>query len=217
MGCRREGWTDGGVRALAIILHRFTPVRDGWTCNEVWDLGVATCACLCLIAFWMYCGMMCRYCVCVSVCYMQILMTNQLWLNSKSGCLQDALLERAIELLHNLPSERFKYFYTLWVWNDVKMRELCIIVKLVIVRTLLSLIWMTHINKLKPKRPIYTQIENWASGCKKKIHPSGLTLKGIPEYVIVLCLLTTVLHQLLDIYSQWKSLISSCLIICITV
>ncbi len=36
---RRERWRDGGVRALAIILHRFTPVRDGWTGNEVWDLG----------------------------------------------------------------------------------------------------------------------------------------------------------------------------------
>lgn len=22
---------------VAIILHRFTPVRDGWTRNEVWD------------------------------------------------------------------------------------------------------------------------------------------------------------------------------------
>lgn len=52
---RKDG-SDGGVRAMAIILHRFTPVRDGWTCNEVWDLEVAACACLRLIAFWMYCG-----------------------------------------------------------------------------------------------------------------------------------------------------------------
>lgn len=92
-------WIDGGVRGLAIILHRFTPVRDGWTCNEVWDLGVAACACLCLIAFWMYCGMMCHHRVCVCVFYMQILMTNLLWLTSKSGrCLQDALLEQTIDL-----------------------------------------------------------------------------------------------------------------------
>lgn len=35
---------ERGVSALAIILHRFTPVRDGRTCNEVWDLGVAACA-----------------------------------------------------------------------------------------------------------------------------------------------------------------------------
>lgn len=48
-----ERESDGGVRELAIILHRFTPVRVGWTCNEVWDLGVAACACLRLIAFWM--------------------------------------------------------------------------------------------------------------------------------------------------------------------
>lgn len=61
----KEGWRydDGGVRALAIILHRFTPVRDGWTPNEVWDLGVAACACLSLIAFGMYCRMMCHLCV----------------------------------------------------------------------------------------------------------------------------------------------------------
>lgn len=50
-GIKRErvkGLWDGGgrgvtgVRALAIILHRFTPVRDGWTGNEVWDLGVCS-------------------------------------------------------------------------------------------------------------------------------------------------------------------------------
>lgn len=40
---RRERWSDGGARALAIIRHRFTPVRDGWRRNEVWDLGVSTC------------------------------------------------------------------------------------------------------------------------------------------------------------------------------
>lgn len=41
--CGMERWSDGGTRALAIILHRFTPVRDGWRRNEVWDLGVSTC------------------------------------------------------------------------------------------------------------------------------------------------------------------------------
>lgn len=48
---------------VAIILHRFTPVRDGWTRNEVWDLGVAVRTCLRLIAFWMYCGLMYHLCV----------------------------------------------------------------------------------------------------------------------------------------------------------
>lgn len=41
---RGGGWRDGaleGVRVLAIVLHRFTPVRDGRTGNEVWDLGAA--------------------------------------------------------------------------------------------------------------------------------------------------------------------------------
>lgn len=52
------------TRAPAIILHRFTPVRDGWMRNEVWDLGVSTCARLILGAWWMYYGMitcMCLY------------------------------------------------------------------------------------------------------------------------------------------------------------
>lgn len=57
------GWSDEGMGVLAIILHRFTPVRDGWMCNEVWDLGVSTCTWLSLIAFCMYCGMMCSMCV----------------------------------------------------------------------------------------------------------------------------------------------------------
>lgn len=65
VGGRSGRWSDGGVRVLAIILHRFTPVRDGWKRNEVWDLRVATCACLRLIAFWMYC--LC-VCTCVRVC-----------------------------------------------------------------------------------------------------------------------------------------------------
>lgn len=52
-----EGYWGGGrggrgMSVLAIILHRFTLVRDGRAGNEVWDLGVAACACLCLIAFW---------------------------------------------------------------------------------------------------------------------------------------------------------------------
>lgn len=52
VGWRRERWSDGGGRVLAIILHRFTLVRDGWMCNEVWDLGVSTCTWLSLIALW---------------------------------------------------------------------------------------------------------------------------------------------------------------------
>lgn len=50
----RGGWSDGGVRLLAIILHRFTPVRDGWTRNEVWDPGVAACVCLRLTPFFFF-------------------------------------------------------------------------------------------------------------------------------------------------------------------
>lgn len=51
-----DGWMErerdgGGAMAVAIILHRFGPVRDGWTRNEVWDLGVSACSCLLLIAF----------------------------------------------------------------------------------------------------------------------------------------------------------------------
>jgi len=83
VGRRRERWSVAGARALAIILHRFTPVRDGWMGNEVWDLGVAARACLRLLAFWMYCGMMCHLCVgecvCVGVC---VLHAELLWLNT---------------------------------------------------------------------------------------------------------------------------------------
>lgn len=81
---RRERWSDRGVKALAIILHRFTPVRDGWMGNEVWDLGVAARACLRLIAFWMYCGMMCHdddddeHLICCGYT------SNLLWLNTRS-------------------------------------------------------------------------------------------------------------------------------------
>ena len=66
-GGGRDGVMEGRGR-LAIILHRFTPVRDGWTRNEVWDLGVSVCACLRLIAFWMYYGLTCHLRVCVCVC-----------------------------------------------------------------------------------------------------------------------------------------------------
>ena len=49
--------------------HRFTPVRDGWTRNEVWDLGVSTCTWLSFIALWMYCWIMgVSVCVCVCLC-----------------------------------------------------------------------------------------------------------------------------------------------------
>jgi hypothetical protein len=42
------GWDGGGRRLLAIILHRFTPVKVGWARNEVWDLGMA-CVLVCTI------------------------------------------------------------------------------------------------------------------------------------------------------------------------
>lgn len=64
MARRREERRSGRARAPAIILHRFTPVRDGWTRNEVWDLGVSTCARLILGAWWMYYGMITCMCLC---------------------------------------------------------------------------------------------------------------------------------------------------------